>query len=107
MKTYKIALVCVHGASTSIIVKKMTDAALDKGVEAEIKAFSDKLLANIIDEYDIIMIGPQLAFRAEEFKALYKDMAYKFTVIDTIDFGMMNGGKILDFAIKCIEENDH
>jgi len=97
---YKIALVCENGASTGMVVKKMKAAAESKGIEAEIGAFPFTQLENFIDEKDVILLGPQLAFKKDVAKKSFPEHADKIEVISPMDFGMMNGAKILEDAIK-------
>ncbi len=99
----KIALVCQHGASTGLCVRKMVEAAKKRGLECEIAAYSDAVLESIIEDKDCILLGPQLAFKKDQFRKKFVDHAEKITVINTMDFGMMNGDKILQAAIDLIE----
>ena len=100
---YKIALVCQHGASTGLCVRKMIAAADKLGIESEIVAHSDAQMDNLVEEMDCILLGPQLSFKLEQFKKAYPDHAAKISVINTMDFGMMNGEKILKDAVSLIK----
>lgn len=97
---YKIALVCENGASTGMVVKKMIAAAKSKGIEADIAAYPFTQLENFIEENDVILLGPQLAFKKEGAIKSFPDHAKKIDVIAPMDFGMMNGTKILEDAIQ-------
>ncbi len=101
---YKIALVCENGASTGMVVKKMIAAAQSKGIEADIAAYPFTQLENFIEEKDVILIGPQLAFKKDAAIKSFPDHAKKIDVIAPMDFGMMNGVKILEDAIKIAEQ---
>lgn len=101
---YKIALVCENGASTGMVVKKMRKAAEKQGIEAEISAYPYSQLENFIEEMDIILLGPQLAYKKDVTVKTFPKYADKFDVIKTIDFGMMNGEKILKDAIAIIKK---
>jgi len=102
---YKIALVCENGASTGMVVRKMIAAAKSKGVEAEIAAYPFTQLENFIDEKDVILIGPQLAFKKDAAIKNFPQYAGKISTIAPMDFGMMNGAKILEDAIKIADNN--
>lgn len=101
----KIALICEHGASTGLCVQKMRAAAQATGVEAEIGAHSFAQLANLAKEMDVLLIGPQLAYKLDSFKADYPDAAPKMALINPMDFGMMDGAKILKDAMALAERN--
>lgn len=102
---YKIALVCENGASTGMVVRKMVSAAQSKGIEAEIAAYPFTQLENFIDDKDVILIGPQMAFKKDAAIKSFPQHAGKISTIAPMDFGMMNGAKILDDAIKIAENN--
>lgn len=97
---YKIALVCENGASTGMVVRKMREEAQKRGIEAEINAYPFTQMENFADEMDAILFGPQLAFKKDMAKKNFPQSAAKIEVIAPMDFGMMNGAKILDDAIK-------
>ena len=100
---YKIALICEHGASTGLCVRKMVEASSKLGIESEIAAYSSAKLDSIITDMDYILLGPQLSFRLDTFKKSYPDYVSKIAVVNSIDFGMMDGEKILKDTIVAIE----
>ncbi|WP_270275062.1 PTS sugar transporter subunit IIB [Enterococcus faecalis] len=67
-----IMLVCSAGMSTSLLVTKMQKAAEDRGMEADIGQFEQKL----------------------------QPKGIPLDVINMADYGMMNGEKVLDQAIS-------
>jgi len=97
---YRIALVCENGASTGIVVRRMQAAAEKKGIEADIKAYPYSQLENFIDGEDVILFGPQLAYKINQAKNTFPQYMDKISSISPMDFGMLNGEKILDEAIK-------
>ena len=101
---YNIVLVCEHGASTSMLTNSMKEAALKMGVDAEINAFSYSKLDEVIEGVDLVLLGPQVRFRKAQIEEKYADSAVKFAIIDTVDYGMMNGEKVLKYALENLEE---
>lgn len=100
---YKIALVCQHGASTGLCMRKMVEASGKLDISCDIDAYSEAELANIVDEMDFILLGPQLSFKLAQFQKSYPQHATKMAVINAMDFGMMDGEKILKDTISRIE----
>ena len=96
----KIKLFCAAGMSTSMLVAKMRDAAKSKGVEAEINAFPEAQMAKEIDGLDAALLGPQVAYKLGQAKKICEPAGVPVAVIPTVDYGMMNGAKVLDFALK-------
>ena len=101
---YKIALVCENGASTGMVVKKMRVAAENQGIEADIAAYPFTQMENFIDDKDVILLGPQLAYKKELAKNTFPQHADKIETISPMDFGMMNGAKILEEAIRLADK---
>ncbi len=101
---YKIALVCENGASTGMVVKKMIAAAKSKGIAADIAAYPFTQMENFIQEKDAVLLGPQLAFKKAAARKSFPEYAEKIDTIAPMDFGMMNGDKILEDAIKLAEK---
>jgi len=64
----KIMLVCAGGASTGILMKKMEKWAVEKGVELEVKAYGVGDYVEYFKNYDCILIGPQISYKAAEIK---------------------------------------
>lgn len=100
-----IMLACAGGLSTSVLVTKMQDAAEKKGVDAEIFAVSTSEAVNRIkdnEKFDIVLLGPQVKYQEKEFKKHVEGTNIKLSVINMMDYGMMNGDKVLDTALEII-----
>lgn len=101
----KIMLACSAGMSTSLLVTRMEKAAAEKGLECKIWAVSESaLLAEYTaDPCDVLLIGPQVRFRLNGIKEQVKN-AIPVDVIDMRLYGMMDGAKVLDQALKMLDE---
>ena len=97
---YKILLVCNAGISTSMLVQRMEKAATEKGIEAEIIALPITDALSKMDDWDVVMLGPQVR---HELKGLRTKTETPIEVIEMRDYGMMNGEKVLEAAIKVID----
>lgn len=95
---YNILLVCSAGMSTSMLVKKMQDAAAEKGVEAKIWAVGDADSAEEAKHADIVLLGPQVRYLEKKMNERVNNEK-PVMVIDMAAYGMMNGAKVLDQAI--------
>lgn len=101
-----IVLCCSAGMSTSLVVEKMQDAANEKGINAEIKAVPISSVEDLDSSHkiDILLLGPQVKFKLNELKEVYKDQNTLVDVINMMDYGMINGEKILTDALKAYED---
>lgn len=96
----KILLLCTLGMSTSMLVKKMRDAAKSRNIEVEIEAVRLGRFDELLDSYDVFLLGPQVKFQKAEFQAKAREKNKPLDVIDIKDYGMMNGENVLDFALN-------
>jgi PTS system cellobiose-specific IIB component len=99
----RITLVCGAGMSTSLLVVKMTDAAKKLGVEAKIIAVAEAELRRHIDDTDVLLLGPQVRFLLNKYRAAYEPKGIKVDVINSIDYGLMNGEKVLNHALTLLK----
>ena len=98
----KILLVCSAGMSTSLLVTKMNLAAAKQGVEADINAVAETELKNHSDKVDVVLLGPQVRFLLSKVKASLDPKGIPVEVINSIDYGTMNGENVLKRALELI-----
>ncbi|OUZ16437.1 hypothetical protein A5868_001358 [Enterococcus sp. 12F9_DIV0723] len=101
----KIRLICSAGMSTSLVVQKMITAAEGKKIEVDIKAMSESAFDSLKEDVDLLLLGPQIGYLEPQIQERYKDKAWPIAVIDMVDYGMLNGEKILNDGLKIMEEN--
>ncbi|MBC8587973.1 PTS sugar transporter subunit IIB [Paratissierella segnis] len=99
---YNILLVCSAGMSTSLLVTKMQNAAKDKGIEANINAIAESDLKNSTEGVDVLLLGPQVRYMLSKVRTLMEPKGVPVDVINSVDYGTMNGTKVLDQAISLI-----
>lgn len=100
--TKKIVLACAGGFSTSMLVSRMKDAMVDKGLDYEIIAIGEDDIDNHSDA-DVYLLGPQIGHQLDYFE---QELDKPVSVIEHLDYGTMNGGNVLDMAIRLMEENN-
>lgn len=96
--TKKILLACAGGFSTSMLVEKMKETVSNKGLDIVIDACAEGSLGNYLPA-DIVMLGPQMG-HAEDSVKKQVGSAVPVTVIDMMDYGMMEGEKVLNTALN-------
>ncbi|GAB2026662.1 PTS sugar transporter subunit IIB [Lactovum odontotermitis] len=98
-----IALACAGGMSTSLLAKKMMDAAKLQGKDYEISANGTSVaqtLLNVTPKPDVLLLGPQVAYLKAELKKMADEAGVPLDVINMRDYGMMRGDKVLAQAEK-------
>ncbi|UTY39073.1 PTS sugar transporter subunit IIB [Allocoprobacillus halotolerans] len=98
----KILLVCNAGMSTSMLVSRMEKAAKAKGIDATILAVPLTKAEVEINEWDVVMLGPQVRHCLNQLKKCSTNTPIE--IIDMRDYGLMNGEKVLDKAIQIINQ---
>lgn len=98
--TTRIVLACAVGFSTSMLVERMKAHADKEQLDVFIDATSEGSINRLIDQIDILLLGPQVNHMEEFLKEKYKDRPVKISVIDSIDYGLMDGKKVLEDALK-------
>lgn len=98
----KILLCCSAGMSTSMLVKKMQQAALERGVDCQIAAMSVSHFDEAIIEYDVCLLGPQVRFQLDELKKIADGHGKNIAAISPQDYGMMKGNEVLTQALDLI-----
>lgn len=96
----KIVLACAGGLSTGMLVKKMEEAAQNDGLDVTILACGLSELEENIANASIILLGPQVGYQDTEVKKKYPEIPV--TVIEMLDYGMMNGEKVLKSALSLV-----
>ncbi|QNO13983.1 PTS sugar transporter subunit IIB [Alkalicella caledoniensis] len=96
----KILLACAAGMSTSLLVTKMEKAAQAKGIEVKIDAVPVDAFADKVSQYEIALLGPQVKFKKDEFQKIADQYGIKVLVINSMDYGLMKGEKILEETLK-------
>ena len=104
-KEMVIRLFCAMGMSTSVLVRKMEEAAVEKGKEVDIAAFPISEMDRLLDGVDVALLGPQVGYELENAKAICEPKGVPVDVIPMTDYGMCNGMNVLKFAYKLAKRN--
>lgn len=96
----KILLVCAGGFSTSILMKKMRNWAQGKGRELTVDAVGQGSYEEKWRDYDIILLGPQIAYNAASIKA---NVTIPVMAIPARDYGMGNVDNIMKLADEALK----
>lgn len=106
IKMKNILLACSAGMSTSLLVNKMEEAAVADGIKVNIKAMSSDNAFHSLDEYDVLLIGPQMRFMKKKIMkaAEEKGLELPIETIDSVSYGRIDGEGVLKQALKLLGE---
>ena len=93
----KILLVCAGGMSTSILMKKMETYWQEQGEELTIKAVGLSEYQDVYQDFNIIMVGPQVSYRLKEIK---ENTGLPCEAIQSFDYAVANSANIMKLAKK-------
>ena len=94
----RILLACAAGMSTSFLVSKMKKVAEAQGKNYDIWATDVDSIYDEDKEFDLILIGPQVADRKAEVKEIANEFGVPFDIIDKENYGKVNGEAVLKQA---------
>lgn len=97
----KIRLFCAGGMSTSLLVRKMEEAAAAAGVEVDIRAHGVGSIERRLDEtVDVVLLGPQVGYQKKQIQAVTDRYGIPMEVIPMQVYGMVNGKAAFELAQK-------
>ncbi len=102
----KVMLVCSAGMSTSLLVKKMQTAAIERGLEIDVFSASQAEAKEYFDEISILLLGPQVRYLEGELKKVLDSMGIPMLIIDSRDYGTINGEKVLDEVLAELKKGE-
>lgn len=92
----KIVLMCAAGMSTSMLVRKMQEAAKAMDYECTIAAYPTSEAPTEGKDADIILLGPQVRFQVSKIKSQCPGV-----IVEPIEmrmYGRMDGKGVIEFA---------
>lgn len=100
-----ILLACAAGMSTSFLVSKMNEVVKEQGKTYKIWATDIDSIPDEDDPFDVILLGPQLAYRFDEVLEMLDEMEIKVPVelIDKQEYGKCDGLAVLQQAERLVK----
>jgi PTS system cellobiose-specific IIB component len=101
-----IRLFCAGGFSTGILMKRMEEVAQKRNLNVNIRAYGVYQMEKILDTetVDVALIGPQVGFELPKIKRLCDAKGVPFEIIPSLDYGRLNGDKVLDLALQIVNK---
>lgn len=91
----KILLICAAGMSTSLLVQNMLKFADQEDL---IEALPEGKLESVIDNYDIVLVGPQIRYKFAGIQKIAKAHNKAAELIDMKSYGAMDGEVVMKQA---------
>jgi PTS system cellobiose-specific IIB component len=91
----KVILVCSAGMSTSLLVRQMEKFASEGDV---IEAYPQNQLEDKIDQFDVVLVGPQIRFLFDDIKKIADAHGKNATLIPIQIYGSRDGKAAMELA---------
>jgi len=91
----KILLICALGMSTSLLVQNMNKFASEDDF---IEALPEGKLESVIDNYDVVLVGPQIRYKFPKIQKIAETHNKKAELIDMKSYGAMDGEVVINQA---------
>lgn len=96
----KILLVCNQGMSTGMLVESMKQFGNE---DDYIEATPVTHVSKKIQDFDVVLVGPQIRYKFDEIAAIANQYHKKIEVVDMVAYGTMDGKKVMEQAKKLYE----
>ena len=91
-----VMFVCCAGMSTSLLVERVNQAAIEKGIEMNVYAMGETEARKDLSQTDVLLLGPQVRYLEKSFRKSIGDSNTRLGVVDMLSYGRMDGESVLD-----------
>ena len=102
----KVAIFCAAGMSTSFLVSSIRKAAAKRGIELEIDAFPESQVKKFLGKVDVILLGPQIAYRKDAVEEMYRPYNTPVAGVPLKMYGTMDGDGVIDLVLQSLKKED-
>lgn len=100
-----ILLVCASGMSTGLLMSKMKAEREKQGLNnMDIFACSVDEMEKYINNYDVVLIAPQICYKEKYIKALATSRKKSCGVINGINYGRVDAIGVLEQAFYLVKQ---
>ena len=98
----QITLACAAGMSTSLLVSKMEKYVAEQELDIKIISIPETQFDAYLAETDVLLLGPQVSFLEDKYRELFNGTKVKVTTIPILEFGRMDGEKVVKRALSLL-----
>lgn len=95
----QVLLVCGSGASSGFMAGSIRKAAKARGLELSVQARSESEIENYIDEIDVLMVGPHLAYVLDDVDDYIGDADVKVILMRGDYYSTLDGEGAVDHLL--------
>lgn len=106
----RILLCCAGGFSTNMLMQNMKkvvkESAKLKEEDFKFTAIPADSLGEVINDWDVVLVGPQVSHKLDFIEMICKPVNVPFTVIDKDVYGQMDGATVLKLALVTAKKHE-
>ena len=99
----RILFICGNGVSSGMIAARTAKAGQSKGHDVETEAYSYAELSEVIDDFDVVLLAPQMKCNEDMVKEICEEHNRKYAIIDNYAFSTLDGAKCFETAKSLLE----
>ena len=103
MKQLRILLVCGSGASSGFMAANIRKAATARGLDAKVVARGESEIENYIEDIDVLMVGPHLAYILDEVDEYVGNHPVTVLLMRPDYYSTLDGEKALTHLLEELE----
>ncbi len=104
MSKLRVLLVCGSGASSGFMATNMRRAAVKRNLEMDIKARSESEIENYIDDIDVLMVGPHLAYILDDIDSYTEGKDIPVILMKAEYYSKLDGDKAIDHLLEVVNK---
>lgn len=105
MKKLRVLLVCGSGASSGFMAASMRKAAANQHLDIDITARSESEIENYIDDIDVLMVGPHLAYILDDVEDYTDGNDVKCILMKADYYASLDGEKAIAHLLEEVNKD--
>lgn len=99
----QILLVCGTGASSGFMARNIRQAVKARGLNYDVKARSDSVLEDYIEDISLLLVGPHLDYMLSDLEEIAKPYNVPVRIIPKEAYGSLDGEAVADLITEILK----
>ena len=88
------------------IANRIKRLCKEKDIAVEVSAHSVRSLEKELDDCDVVLLGPQVAYILKDAKEMCEPLGISVGDIPGLDYGIGDGKRVLQYTLSLIEKDE-
>lgn len=99
----QILLVCGTGASSGFMARNIRQAVKSRGLDYDVKARSDSVLEDYIEDISLLLVGPHLDYMLKDLEEIAEPYNVPVRIIPKEAYGSLDGEAVADLITEILK----